>query len=488
MFDKLFELARRRGIFFASSEIYGSIAGFFDYGPIGKRIKRKLEDLWRKFFLNLDENFHEIETSLIMPEKVFIASQHVTNFVDPMVKCKRCGTFHRADHIVEEYLKRSFEGMTPAELERIIKKYNLRCPKCKGELEKVKVLNLMFPLEIGAERKIRAFLRPETAQGAYVNFLRIFNVTRNKLPLGIAIIGKAFRNEISPRQLLIRQREFTQAELQIFFNPKKLNEHERWEEVKDYKLKVLLKNETEVKKLSCEELNKIHPKFYLYYLAKVQQFFLEILKVDERFFRLRELNDEEKAFYNRIHFDVEIYFPSLKKFKEVAGVHYRTDHDLKGHQKVSKKKMEIFYEGERFIPHVVEISFGIDRVFLALLDLSYRSDERGWEWLALPSKLAPFLAWVFPLVNKDGLPEKALEIYEKLKEKFEVGYDEVGSIGKRYARADEIGVPICITIDHQTLADGTVTLRSRNTTKQIRVKVEELEAWLRKIEEADLNF
>jgi len=488
MFDKLFELAKRRGIFFASSEIYGSIAGFFDYGPIGKRIKNKLENLWREFFLNLDENFHEIETSLIMPEKVFIASQHVTNFVDPMVKCKRCGTFHRADHIAEEYLKRSFEGMTAEELQKIIKEYNLKCPKCKGELGEVKVLNLMFPLTIGAEEDIKAFLRPETAQGAYVNFLRMFNVTRNKLPLGLAIIGKAFRNEISPRQLLIRQREFTQAELQIFFNPKKLNEHERWDEVKDYKLKVLLKDEKKVKRMSCEELSKTHPKFYIYYLAKVQQFFLEVLKFDEKYFRLRELKDEEKAFYNKIHFDVEIYFPSLESFKEVAGVHYRTDHDLKGHQKVSKKRMEIFYENERFIPHVLEISFGIDRVFLALFDLNYRANKRGWEWLALPSKLAPFIAYVFPLLSKDGLPEKALEIYKNLKKKFEVSYDEVGSIGKRYARADEIGVPVCITVDYQTLEDGTVTLRSRNTTKQIRVKIEEVEEWLNKIKEEDLKF
>jgi len=488
--EKIFDVARRRGFFFPGSEIYGGFSGFYDYGSIGTLVKRKIEGEWKKFFLGLSSNFFEIETSLIMPEKVFQASGHLVSFVDPMAKCKKCGTFHRADHIVEEFLHQSFEGMTAEELTDLIKKNKIKCPKCKGELGDVKVMNMMFPISLGAQEEMRGYLRPETAQGAYVSFLRQFNILRSQLPIGLAIIGKAFRNEIAPRQLLIRQREFTQAELQIFFDPKKIDEYEDWDEVKDYKLHIFPvgSKKKNFAIMKCDDANKKLqiPKFYVYYMAKVQQFFLDVLKIPEEKFRFKELSEDERAFYNKIHYDIQIDLGSLGGFKEIGGVHYRTDHDLSGHQKVSNEKHEIFFDGHRFIPHVLELSMGVDRIFYAILELFYKEDkERGWDWFEFPPKIAPFTATVFPLVNKDGLQEKSKEIYADLKKCFNVFYDDGGSIGKRYARADEIGTPASITIDYQTLKDNSVTIRDRNTTKQIRVKIKDLKDVLWKILEGE---
>ena len=475
--EKIVELAKRRGFFSVGSEIYGGAAGFYDYGTNGTLLKRKLENLWRKYFLGLDHNFFEIETTNIMPEKVFEASGHLINFVDPVAKCKKCGTLHRADQIMEEFLHENFEGKTAQELTQLIRKHNVKCSRCKGELGDVSVLNMMFPLNVGADKENTAYLRPETAQGAYVNFQRHFNILRMKLPLGLAIIGKAFRNEISPRQLLLRQREFTQAELQIFFDPKNLDEHEKWKSIAKYKLIIAYNKKTT--KLTCDEAVKKlkFPKFYVYYLAKMQQFFLDELQISENKFRLRQLSDEEKAFYNKIHFDIEIKLEELG-WKEVAGCHYRTSHDLSGHQLVSGQSQEIFYDGKKFIPHVLELSFGIDRIFYALLELTYKEDKDR-VFLKLPAKLSPFTVSVFPLVNKDKLPDKAMKIFEELKKHFDAFYDSDGSIGKRYYRQDEIGTHVAVTIDYDTLKNDTVTIRNRDTTKQIRVKssklVEEIE-------------
>ncbi len=474
-------LAKRRGFFFPSNEIYGGIAGFYDYGNIGTLMKRKLENLWRKYFFGLDDNFFEIEAANIMPERVFVASGHKENFVDPTVKCRKCGTVHRADHIVEDYLKESFEGMTPVELTELIRQHKIRCAKCKGELEDVSILNMMFPLQVGADLEVKAYLRPETAQGAYVNFSRQFDIQRKRLPLGLAIVGRAFRNEISPRQLTTRMREFTQAELQIFFDAADIDKHEKWNEVKDYKLILYPvagrgKNPEEV---TCEDANKKMdiPKFYAYHLAKVQQFFLEKLKVSKEKFRFRELSAEERAFYNKMHWDVELNLETVG-WKEVGGVHYRTDHDLSGHGKVSGQSQEVFFNEKKFVPHVLELSFGVDRIVFALIDLNYDADEKRTV-LKLPPAVAPFSASVFPLVNKDGIDKKAEQIYESLKSDFDVFYDDSGSIGRRYARADEVGIPFCITVDHHSLEDGTVTVRDRDSTKQERVKVGELKERLK---------
>lgn len=475
-------LAKRRGFFFPSSEIYGGMAGFYDYGSSGTLLKRKLESLWRKYFLGLNDNFFEIEAANIMPEKVFVASGHKENFVDPTVKCKKCGTLHRADHIIEDYLKESFEGITPIELTELIRQHKIRCTKCKGELGDVSILNMMFPVQIGADLEVKAYLRPETAQGAYVNFSRQFEIQRKRLPLGLSIVGKAFRNEISPRQLTTRMREFTQAELQVFFDADKINEHEKWNEVKNYKLILypVAGREKTSAEITCEEANKKMeiPKFYAYHLAKVQQFFLEKLQIPKDKFRFRELSAEERAFYNKIHWDIELNLETVG-WKEVGGVHYRTDHDLSGHGKVSGQNQEVFFNEKKFVPHVLELSFGVDRIIFSLIDLNYDTDEKRTV-LKLPPVVAPFSASIFPLVNKDGLDKKAQEVYETLKKYFDIFYDDSGSIGRRYARADEIGIPFCITVDHQTLEDGTVTIRDRDSTKQERVKIENLKEILSK--------
>jgi glycyl-tRNA synthetase len=480
------QLAKKKGFFYPSDEIYGGLSGFYTYGHLGTLMKRKLENLWRKFFLD-EENFYEIDPSVIMSEKVFEASGHLKSFVDPVVKCIKCGTSHRADQIIESFLNRTFEGATPKELTELIKKHNIKCPKCKGALEEVGVLNMMFSLDIGVEGGTKGYLRPETAQGAYVNFLSQFNIQRKKIPMGLAIVERAFRNEISPRQLITRMREFTQAELQIFFDPDKVNEHERWNEVKDYKLIVLPVSEREKKskiELTCEELSKTLPKFYVYYMSKVQKFFLDVLKIPKEKFRFRELSDEEKAFYNKIHWDMELNLESLDGFKEIGGVHYRTDHDLSGHQKVSKQSQEIFFENKKFIPHVLELSFGVDRMLYSFLDLFY-SKEKDKVVLKLPAFIAPITVSIFPLVNKDDLDKKAKEVYDELKSCLHAFYDDSGSIGRMYARADEAGVPATLTVDYQTLEDNTLTLRDRDSTHQIRVPIKDLQNILSKFLEGE---
>ncbi|MBR9682079.1 MAG: glycine--tRNA ligase [Candidatus Aenigmarchaeota archaeon] len=472
-------LAKRRGIFWQSSEIYGGLSGFYEYGHIGTLLKRKIENIWRQYFLNLDDNFFEIEPSSIMPEKVFKASGHLDNFVDPIAKCKKCGTEHRADHIMEEFLKENFEGMTAEQLTALIKKHNVKCPKCKGALGNVDVFNMTFPINLGVKSDTTAYLRPETAQGVYVNFLQQFNVTRKKLPLGLGIIGRAFRNEISPRQLIIRMREFTQAELQIFIDPSSIDKHDKWDIVKDYELILKpVKNKKAIKMTASDAVKKLKlPKFYVWYLARTQEFFLDVLGFPENKFRIRELNDEERAFYNKYHWDVEIDVESLGGFREIGGVHYRTDHDLSGHEKISKKSQHVSVDGKKFIPNVLEVSMGVDRILYSLIDIGY-TEENDRSYIKLTPHLSPFMAGVFPLVKKEGMPEKAKEVYNSLRCCFDVFYDESASIGRRYARADEIGTAFCITIDGDTMKNDTVTVRERDSTDQRTVKIDELEVFL----------
>ena len=479
--NKIEEIARRRGFFWKGSEIYGGISGIYDYAHLGSLLKSKWENAWRSFFLGLDDNFFEIQPAEIMHEKVWQASGHVESFVDPVVKCRKCGHLERADKMIEEQLHENFEGKSLEQLAEIIKKHNMKCLKCKGPLEEVGVLNLMFPLTIGND--LQAYLRGETAQAVYVNFSREFETLRKKLPLGLAIVGKAFRNEISPRQLLIRMRELTQAELQIFFDPDRIEEHPKFNDVKAYKLFVMpVKNREsgQVDEVSCEEMTKHLPQFYVYHMAKVQQFFLDLLKVPKELFRFKQLSDEEKAFYNKYHWDIEIKLDGMGGFVEVGGVHYRTDYDLGRHAKFSKQDMSVFFDNKKFIPHVLELSFGVDRNIYALLETCYK--EQGERSIfSFPRKLAPFDCGLFPLVNKGGIDEKSQELKEFLKQEgFSIFYDDSGSIGRRYRRMDEIGTPVSITVDHKTLEDKTVTIRDRDTMQQVRVKISELPDALRK--------
>lgn len=472
--DRVEDVAKRRGFFFPSSEIYGSMSGFYDYGHLGTLVKRRFESLWRGYFLPLNDNFYEIETSAIMPESVFVASGHLKSFVDPIVKCAKCGFSARADHILEDVLKESFEGLSPEDLSALMKKHHVKCEKCKGPLEEVGILNMMFPVTVGTGKEAKAYLRPETAQGAFVTFRLAWEHLRRKLPLGLAIIGKAYRNEISPRNALIRMREFTQAELQIFFDPDSIHEHEDFSAVKDYALRLFAvpdRKTNTIREVPCSELAKKLPKFYVYHLAKIQQFYLDVLAVPKEKFRFKELSDEEKAFYNKYHWDIQV---DIGEWTEIGGLHYRTDHDLTGHANISRQRMEVSAGGKKFVPHVLEISMGVDRNVFALLALGFREDTER-VMFALPRRVAPFDAALFPLVSRDGMPEKALVIKKMLeKAGFSVFYDGSGSIGRRYRRMDEIGVALCITVDSETLSGNTVTLRDRDSMKQVRVSIGEL--------------
>ncbi|MEM7815589.1 MAG: glycine--tRNA ligase [Candidatus Aenigmatarchaeota archaeon] len=482
--EKILDIAKRRGFFWQNSLIHGAMAGFYDYAHLGTLLKRKWENVWRSFFLGLDDNFYEISVCTIMPEHVFKASGHLASFVDPVVRCRKCGNTERADHIIEESLKENFEGASLEKMNEIIKAHNIRCPKCNGVFEETGTLNMMFPLNVGTGAETRrGYLSPETAQGAYVNFRQEFECLRRRLPLGLAIIGRAYRNEISPRNVLIRMREFTQAELQIFFDPDAIKEHPRFEEVKEYKIRVFPvknRNSGKIDEISADDVVKVVglPKFYVYYMAKIQQFYLDLLKLPKDAFRFRQLTDEEKAFYNKYHWDVELKLESIGGFKEVAGIHYRTDHDLLGHQKVSGESQEVNINGKKFIPHVLELSFGVDRNIYALFEIALDEELAGKEKrmvMKFPRIVSPFDAGIFPLVNRDGLQEKAREVYNLLKDKgFQVFYDESGSIGRRYRRIDEIGVAAGITIDYDTLKNDDVTLRDRDSMKQVRIKISEL--------------
>jgi len=491
MAEKTSDLAtffKKKGFLYPSSDIYGGLAGFYDYGHLGTMLKRNFENVWRKFFVESQDNYYEIETANIMHENVFKASGHLENFIDPIVKCSKCGFFERADHLVEKTTKIRAEGLSSEELTREIEKHHLKCPKCSSSFEKVSVMNMMFPVNIGVGNQHKAYLRPETAQSPYVNFKLQYELQRKKLPLGLAIVGRAYRNEISPRHVTLRMREFTQAELQIFVNPDLMNEHPEFDSLQDYELRTMLVEDRPqkmiVERTAAELVERGLPKYYVYHLIKIQQFYVDELRVPKHKFRLYELNEKEKAFYNKYHFDIEMEL-SEHGFTEIGGLHYRTDHDLKGHQEVSTQSMEIVDEetGKKFIPHVLEVSFGVDRNVYALLDLHYNNDqERGNIVLSLPAKITPFFCAVFPLVkNKPELAAKARGIYQELRKDWRCFYDEVASIGRRYARADEIGIRYGITVDFESLDDNAVTIRDRDTTKQQRVPVSELKQKLQEL-------
>ncbi|MFH1275911.1 MAG: glycine--tRNA ligase [Candidatus Woesearchaeota archaeon] len=479
--QELATFAKKKGFIYPSSEIYGGLSGFYDYGHLGTKLKKNFENIWRKYFLELNDNFYEIETANIMHENVFKASGHLENFIDPILKCSKCAFNERADHLLTAQLEKRFEGLSTEEYTKLVVDNSLKCPKCQADFLPATVLNMMFPLDLGVGGGTKGYLRPETAQSPYVNFKLQFELLRKKLPLGLALVGRAYRNEISPRNLTLRQREFTQAELQIFFNPNKINEHKDFDMIKNYKLRTLLVEDRKIAKIkerTASELVELGlPTFYVYHLVKIQQFYFEVLKIPSEKFRLYQLNDKEKAFYNKYHFDLEIDLQEYG-FTEMGGLHYRTDHDLLGHQNISKEKMEIYDEasGERFIPHVLELSFGVDRHVYALLDLNYNDDkERGNIVLKLHQKLAPFYCAVFPLVkNKPEIIAKTEQVYKTLKLSYPCLYDESGSVGRRYARADEIGVKYCITVDFESLDDDCATIRNRDTTKQERVKISKL--------------
>ncbi len=520
-FDDLMKLAVNQGFFYPSCEIYGSKGGFYDYGHLGTLIKRKWETLWRSYFLSLHHNFWEIDGATVMPKGVFVGSGHLENFVDPLVVCKRCGARHRADHLVETELGiENAEDLTLEEMNELIIEHQLKCPKCGGELSVAQWFNLMFDVTVGSSMgdlkgmlrdlkkiddkekvlqiidKIKQvmkdvdentmYLRPETAQSPYMCFEREFESLRNKLPLGLAVIGRAYRNEISPRQALFRLREFSQAELQVFFDPDEIDNEPRYEDVKDMMINVKRVTDKDTERYRLAELGL--PKMYAFYLSRVYDFLINTIGLPEDRVRIRELSDKEKAFYNILHWDVEFFFRSFGMFREIAGIHYRGDHDLKGHSKASGHELTALRKDEtRFYPHVIELSFGIDRNVFAILDAAYSIDyaptaKGGVEKrvvLRMSKQMAPVQVAVFPLLsNREQLVKKAREVYDMISKQYRAFYDESGAIGRRYRRQDQIGTPYCITIDFDTLEDDTVTVRDRDSMKQVRVKVNDLVTYL----------
>ncbi len=481
--EELSMFCKRKGLMYASSEIYGGLAGLYDYGHTGTLLKHNFEKLWRVYFLGLADNYYEIEASEIMHENTFVASGHLKNFIDPVALCKNKHV-ERADHALERKTGKRFEGMNKEELIKLMQEHKVLCLTCGNPIVNIEVINMMFPLNMGVGQSTRAFLRPETAQSPYVNFKRQLDVMRKKLPLGLAVIGRAYRNEISPRNFVLRQRAFTQAELQIFFNPSLITEHDDFASVAKEKIRVMFADSRDkgVQELTCQELAKKLPKFYVYHMAKVQQFYLNEMNIPHEKFRLYELNEKERAFYNKYHFDIEL---ELETWTEVGGIHYRTDHDLKGHQEVSKQNMEFVDDEtkERFIPHVLELSFGVDRNVYSLIHLGYTPDkERENTVLRIKPSLAPFTAGVFPLLsNKPELVAKAEEVHSLLKKGFVCIYDQSGSIGRRYARQDELGTPYCIAIDFDSLNANDVTIRNRDNTTQIRVPIAKLVNTIQKL-------
>ncbi len=486
--NEINSIASKRGIFFQTANIYGGKAGFFTYGHLGKILKMNWENLWRKNILALNDNFYEIQGNNILPEPVFKASGHIENFNDPMTECKKCHFRFRADTFLEDNGVENAGSISIEKMNEKMDELKLKCPKCGGELIPIKQFNMMFPVNIGFNEE-KAYLSPETAQAAYLAFKEEFQATRNKLPLGLAIIDKAYRNEISPRQMFFRLREFSQAELQIFFDPDKINEHEQWEEVKKGKLRIKFADKESVEEVECEELNKKFeiPKFYLFHALKVQNFYLKILKIPKEKFRLRELNKEERAFYNKLHFDVEVLLDTLGGFKEVGGIHYRTDHDLLGHSKISGKDLTVSYEDKKILPHILELSFGVDRNVWTLLDIFYSLGKEG-SMFKFPPRISPVKAAVFPLVKREDFEKIADEIVKDLREEFNIAYDKSGSIGRRYARNDEIGTPFCITIDDDSLKNKDITIRDRNSRVQKRVKIEKLREILRNLVNEKISF
>ncbi|MCD6247464.1 MAG: glycine--tRNA ligase [Candidatus Diapherotrites archaeon] len=491
--DELQNLAFRRQLFFPTAEIYASKpAGFWEFGPIGVRIRNNIINFWRKELVE-KERLLEIKGSVILPKEVFEASGHLRSFNDPVVQCKKCHALFRADKLVEEKIAKHIpESKSIEELNALLAEHKIRCPKCKGELSEARLFNMMMRVLIGATQNQECFLRPETCQNIFLDFPRLYKASREGLPLGIAQAGSSFRNEIAPKQTLLRERELGQMEIEIFFNPDKINEIRNFSEIANYKLRLQRLDRGAIEEISCEQAVKqrvVSGKLIAYWLARLQQFYEKCGIALEKI-RFRELSSEERAFYAKETWDFEVL--TDLGWIELVACNYRTDYDLKGHSKGSKKDLSAKEEGKAFIPHVFELSAGIDRTFYVVLDQAIRKEKRGKDerlYLALVPQLAPYFVAVFPLVNKNGLPEKAKQVFDLLEDyKFSCLYDKKGSIGRRYARVDEIGVPYAITIDYDTMQDDTVTIRERDTMAQKRAKIAELPEILWKLSVGKLSF
>lgn len=432
----LVNYAKTYGFIYQGSEIYGGLANTWDYGILGARLKNNLKDMWRKFFIQLRDNAYEIDASILMHPKVWEASGHIKNFSDPLLDCKECKMRVRADKLIEEFDSNIIaDKMTDKEMEKFIKDNKIPCPNCgASDFTSIREFNLMFETTRGVTKdsKSTIYLRPENAQGEYVNFLNVLRTARTKLPFSIGQIGKAFRNEITPGNFTFRTIEFEQMEYQTFC--KKDTDEKQYEFFKDYAMK-----------------------------------FMEYIGLDRE--KLRYKDHEKLAHYAKNACDIEYLFPF--GWGEINGTHNRTDFDLKNHQELSKVSMEYLDEetGEKYIPYIVESTYGVDRILLALLFDAY-NEEEDRVVLKLNEKIAPIKASVLPLMKKYH-GDKAEEIYNIFKQHFMTSIEDSGSIGKRYKRNDAIGIPYSITIDDETLKNNTVTVRFRDDASQKTMTIEE---------------
>ncbi len=483
--DDMAAFCKKKGFVYPSAEIYGGLSGFFDFGPLGVEIKNNIKGEWWKAHVTQRGDIVGIDGAIKTNPKVWVASGHVNSFTDILLECSKCREKYRADHLIEDKLKIKTEGLRKEDIAKLIEKHDLKCPKCRGELASVKDYNLMFSTNVGPEvtDSSTAYLRPETAQLIFTNFKLVQENARMKLPFGIAQIGKAFRNEISPRDFLFRSREFEQMELEYFVNPNALDNCPYIDEFMDYEMNVLSAEmqtaKKNAKKMTLRQLiaNKIvKTKWQAYWLAFEHKWFAG-LGANPDNFRIRQHLEDEKSHYALDTWDLEYNFPF--GWKELQGMANRTDFDLRQHTNASKKDLTYYDEEskERIMPYVVaEPSQGVERAFLVFMFDAYEYDKKRENVvLHLHPKLAPYKAAVFPLVsNKPELTKKARKVYDDLKKRFNVFYDESASIGRRYARQDEAGTPLGITVDFDSLKKDDVTIRDRDTTKQVRVKLKDL--------------
>jgi glycyl-tRNA synthetase len=476
-YEEVMKLALERGFYFPSCEIYSDAsAGFWEYGPSGVGLKNKFLELWRRELIRRD-GMMEIDGSQIMSKSVFEASGHLGNFADPIIKCIKCNSTYRADRTIAEITNIEIpENADLIEFDNAIKENKIQCPKCKGNFGETKKFNMMFKVGIGPQEE-EAYLRPETCQSIFVDFPRLFKTMRGKLPLGIAQVGKSFRNEIAPRQSLLRLREFYQAEIEVFCNPGRLDEVEKFTEVENTVIRV--QTDAEPISMTCKEALEsgiVPNKFVAYYLGILTEFY-EKTGIDISKSRFRKLGDKEKAFYAEVAFDFEV--ETTIGWLELVACNYRADYDLSSHAKMSKEKFEVMDNDEKVLPHVFEISMGIDRSLYTILEHSLKKDEEHERMvLSLKPYLSPIHVGILSLVKKDGLKEKTDEIFLNIKRKFDAFLDHSGAIGRRYRRLDEIGAPFAITVDHQTLEDNTVTIRKRDSMEQSRVNISEIDSIL----------
>ncbi len=478
-YDGVMRLALERGFYFPSCGPYGDApAGFWEYGPNGTAFKNRFLALWRRELVRRG-GMMEIDGSQIMSRSVFEASGHLASFADPVVKCGACGSTFRADRLVAEKAGVAIpEAAEPAAFDAAVAEHGIACAKCGGALGGARRFNMMFGVGIGPEGE-RAYLRPETCQSIFVDFPRLYKTMRGKLPMAVAQVGKSFRNEISPRQSLLRLREFYQAEIEVFCNPARLDEAEGFPEVEGVKLRLQGGEERAgpVTAGEAAESGAVPGRLVAYYMALLALFY-EKAGIDAERSRFRRLGEKEKAFYAEAAFDFEV--ETSAGWLELVACNYRSGHDLAGHAAGSGEKFEVDDGGEKVLPHVFEISMGIDRSLYAILEHSLREDaENDRTVLALRPYLAPVQVGVLSLVKKDGLKERADRIHRSLRGDFDAFLDHSGAIGRRYRRLDEIGAPYAVTVDHRTAQDGTVTLRSRDTMGQRRVAEEDLPDALR---------